>query len=336
MNDPMRVLENSLLVQDMRDVVTLIRDLDVARIAEFLPYIANDNIFLTGEGSSRIFPAKKIIYDALRNNYKERFVTENATQALEYDLSDYTVFVVSNSGKTRECVRLIDTLKSREHDDILSVVAYDKTPIIERAHGGHVLSCGPEQAVASTKSVVAQALFFDTLFRHRNHRDLPDCDQLADLFEKVLTMEIPETVLAAVADADTLYFSGRNNGVAEELVLKANEIARKKADYLEGTYALHGVEEVMQPNDAVIFIDPFQQEEEKFNEVLAQRIGIPVVAIAARPTAFPTMVIPDAGEFQPYLELAAGWNMLVNIGLRNGIDIDRPVRARKTGNEFEA
>jgi glucosamine--fructose-6-phosphate aminotransferase (isomerizing) len=37
-----------------------------------------------------------------------------------------------------------------------------------------------------------------------------------------------------------------------------------------------------------------------------------------------------------YLELAAGWNLLVEVGVQTGIDLDKPVRARKVGNEFIA
>jgi glucosamine--fructose-6-phosphate aminotransferase (isomerizing) len=32
--------------------------------------------------------------------------------------------------------------------------------------------------------------------------------------------------------------------------------------------------------------------------------------------------------------MAAGWNLLVEIGLSLGIDLDKPLRARKVGNEF--
>lgn len=319
----------------MRDAVALIQNLDPEDISAFLPNIMHDNIFLTGEGSSRIFPAKKTIFDSLRNNYRELFVTEGATQALEYDLSAYTVFVASNSGKTRECVRLIDALASRGHDNILGVVAQSDTPVIERTHHGYILNCGEERAVASTKSVVAQALFFDVLFRLRNKHTLPDFKQLARRFGQALTMDISDEFIGAVADADTVYFSGRNNGVAEELVLKANEIMRTKADYLEGTYALHGVEEIMRKTDALLIVDPFPEEEEKFKDALVKGVGVPVVAIATHDTAFPTIVLPDAGEFQPYLELAAGWNILIKAGVRSNIDVDHPARARKTGNEFE-
>ena len=47
----------------------------------------------------------------------------------------------------------------------------------------------------------------------------------------------------------------RCDGVAEELTLKTNEITRKRSDFLEGTYAVHGIEEVMAPSDVVFVVD---------------------------------------------------------------------------------
>ncbi len=49
-----------------------------------------------------------------------------------------------------------------------------------------------------------------------------------------------------------IYFAGRNNGVAEELTLKTNEITHKKSDYLEGTFSVHGIEETMRPEEVVV------------------------------------------------------------------------------------
>jgi glucosamine--fructose-6-phosphate aminotransferase (isomerizing) len=37
---------------------------------------------------------------------------------------------------------------------------------------------------------------------------------------------------------------------------------------------------------------------------------------------------------KPYVFLNVGWNLLVEIGLAFGIDLDKPERARKVGNEF--
>ncbi|MBN1406994.1 MAG: hypothetical protein JW956_04360, partial [Calditrichaceae bacterium] len=134
--------------------------------------------------------------------------------------------------------------------------------------------------------------------------------------------------------APTIYFAGYNDGVAEELTLKTNEITRKKSDYLEGTYAVHGIEEVMDANDIVFVVDPIDEEIEKFQEVLVDGVGLKVVAISTKETPFNTIKVPNAGAMNPYIFLSAGWNLLVEIGLAAGIDLDKPERARKVGNEF--
>ena len=59
-----------------------------------------------------------------------------------------------------------------------------------------------------------------------------------------------------------------------------------------------------------------------------------VIAISSRPTAFPTISIPDGGDLAGFVELAAGWNVLIEVGLLLGINLDKPQRARKVGNEF--
>ena len=296
-----------------------------------------DRVLLTGEGSSRIFPGKRLSVQAARNGYRESVLIEGALQAQEYDLADTHVFVASNSGKTAEGVRLIRTLRSGGSGGaaaITGIVATGGTPIATEADEHFVLGCGPENAVAATKSVVEQALVYDTVFRKRNGRELIDQNALADGLETVLTQDIDPLIVDRIALAPTIYFAGRNDGVAEELTLKTNEVTRRKSDYLEGTYAVHGIEEVMQPAEAVVVIDPFPEEEEKFHTVLSEGVGLTVVAISSRQTSFPTIQIPDLGELNPYLHLAAGWNVLVHVGLKLGVDLDKPQRARKVGNEY--
>ena len=40
--------------------------------------------------------------------------------------------------------------------------------------------------------------------------------------------------------------------------------------------------------------------------------------------------------FQTVLQLLAGWNILVQVGVALGINLDKAQRARKIGNEFIA
>jgi glucosamine--fructose-6-phosphate aminotransferase (isomerizing) len=86
--------------------------------------------------------------------------------------------------------------------------------------------------------------------------------------------------------------------------------------------------------DVLIWIDPFENEEETFNERLVKGVGMNVIAVSSKKTMFPTIVIPDGGEYSEYVQLAAGWNILVDTGISLGINLDKPVRARKVGNEY--
>ena len=198
-----------------------------------------------------------------------------------------------------------------------------------------VLKCGWEQAVAATKSVAEQALFYQELLAQLRGATLGDkLGALADAIEAALTGEIDSAITQSIADAGTIYFAGKNDGVAEELTLKTNEITRKKSDFLEGTYAVHGIEEVMDSSDVVIVIDPFEEELEKFKETLVDGVGLNVVVVSTEPTIFPTIVVTRVEELQNFVFLAAGWNILIEVGIRLGVNLDKAERARKVGNEF--
>jgi len=91
---------------------------------------------------------------------------------------------------------------------------------------------------------------------------------------------------------------------------------------------------VMNPNDVVLVVDPFPAEAEKFKQVLVDGVGMHVIAIAATDTLFPTIKIPTLAGYDTVLQLLAGWNVLVHVGVAAGINLDKPERARKIGNEF--
>ncbi len=90
----------------------------------------------------------------------------------------------------------------------------------------------------------------------------------------------------------------------------------------------------MDPRDIVFVVDPIAEEITKFQEVLVKGVGLTVVALADRDTPFKTIRVPAAGDLTPYVYLCAGWNLLVEIGLALGINLDKPERARKIGNEL--
>ena len=323
------------LTKEMLETATVVRNFDTNMGKEYAEAVKSKKaIFYTGEGSSRLFPGKRAIYESMKAAGHRPSATDGATQALEYDLTDYAVIGASNSGKTKELVRLFHKLTKEGHNAFFGVTAFNGTPIADLAKKSTVLTCGPEQAVAATKSVVEQALVIDSILHAVDGKDMPALEPAAKAIEEALALDIDPELIKKIANAGTIYFAGRNNGVAEELTLKTNEITRKKSDFLEGTYAAHGIEEVQNAEDVIIVIDPFEDEEAKFKECLIDGVGLTIIAISDRDTLFPTIKIPNAGHYQNYVELAAGWNILVETGIALGVQIDEPIRARKVGNEF--
>ncbi|MCX7014832.1 MAG: SIS domain-containing protein [Candidatus Sumerlaeota bacterium] len=357
------------LIREMMETPDVIRRMDWRAPARLSRRVRErGDLLLTGEGSSRIFPARNAIHLVRRSGVRERVWTEGARQAAEQRLDDAMIVGASNSGRTRELIDLLRALRSRGHRDLYGLTASPESLLASMCDETFVLSCGIEQAVAATKSVVEQALFHQILVSElTGGRDWPALlGQLATKTDAVLSRDIDPALAERLARAETVYVAGRDDGVAEEIALKACEIVRKKAVFCEGTYILHGVEEVMTPRDAVLLIDPFEAEWEKYQEVLTRGVGLPVLAIcgersqtacgersqtacgersrttcgersrttASRPTPFPTIPIPSMPEFDSYLQLCAGWNLLVAAGLALTLDIDHPRRARKVGNEF--
>ena len=323
------------LVREMMETPGIIKSFNPAVSQRFVKTVkSRKGLFLTGEGSSRLFPAKRAIYSTLKKKYLIPVITEGCTQAREYNLNDYTVFTASNSGQTKEVIRLVNVLKKNNHNAIFGLTANKNTRLEEFATDTHVLSCGKEDAVAATKSVIEQGLFYDSLMRNLRGEKMEGLKSLAEKTEQVLTAKIDKGIIDIIKNANMIYFAGRDNGVAAELALKTNEITRKKSAFLEGTFALHGIEEVMDKNEVMILVDPFDVDQDKFYECLVKGVGINIIAVSAGKTMFPTISIPKDDQYAEYIQLTAGWNILVETGIALGIDLDHPKRARKVGNEY--
>ena len=104
------------LVREMLETPAIIRRFDYNQASEALKAIEETGkLFLTGEGSSRIFPAKNMRAEMMKLGAPVSIGTEGARQAHEYDLSGFTVLGASNSGKTKEIISLFTRLKEKGH-----------------------------------------------------------------------------------------------------------------------------------------------------------------------------------------------------------------------------
>jgi glutamine---fructose-6-phosphate transaminase (isomerizing) len=293
-------------------------------------------LMLTGEGSSRIFPGKNAVHRRLTLSKGPVVMTESSTDLAGKKLDDFVVIGASNSGKTKELVNLFRGLKNSGHENLFGLTCNPDSLLGKLTRHTILIKAGPEKAVAATKSVVAQALIYDALLVNWYNNFNLNPGELSGHFENALSSSIDDDIIEAVSGARMVYFAGNNNGVAEELALKTNEIIRKNSCFLPGTYLLHGVEEVISDRDVIVMVDAYPGEFEKITSIYSDSIGATVIVMSSDPTPFHTVSLPSVIPFhEPYIKLAAGWNLLVEAGIRLGIDLDKPERARKIGNEAE-
>jgi glucosamine--fructose-6-phosphate aminotransferase (isomerizing) len=325
------------LVREMLETPRIVGEVNFQLAKETAKIVQETGkVFLTGEGSSRIFPAKNLICEVLRLGIPLAVATEGARQAHEYDLSNYAVFGASNSGKTKELISLFTELGKKNHAKRFGLTANSPCVLESVTSQCYTLRCGKEDAVAATKSVVEQALVYRSLLGpwEKASPMVANQQEAGRKAKQVLETELDPALVQKITKAPVIYFAGRNNGVAEELTLKTNEITHKKSDYLEGTYAVHGIEEIMRSDEVVIVIDPFPAEIEKFKTTLVDGVGMTVIAVSSQETSLPTIRIPHVDGYDTVLQLLAGWNILVHVGVALGINLDKAERARKIGNEF--
>ncbi len=206
-------------------------------------------LFLTGEGSSRIFPAKNLIYDALRLGiplapcHRGRsagprvrpggFRRVRGQQQRQDQGSDLAVHPAGRAGAPAA----LRPDGQRGYAAGKSVRPLPHAPLRQGERGG-----GHEE-----RGRAGPVLPFDPLplGKPAKRRGAQPGAGRGESEGDARRASSTRSWSRRSPRRRSIYFAGRNNGVAEELTLKTNEITHKKSDYLEGTYAVHGIEEVM-------------------------------------------------------------------------------------------
>lgn len=155
------------LAREMMDTVNVVKSFNPGQTATVAGAIQKSGrLFLAGEGSSRIFPAKNAMRKALTWGLDLHLATDGSRQAAQYDLSRYAAFCASNSGRTKEVILLAKKITAGGKNPCYGLCANKGTILEESCNQTFVLTCGWEQAVAATKSVIEQALFYESILRH--------------------------------------------------------------------------------------------------------------------------------------------------------------------------
>lgn len=118
------------LCREMMETGRVIRQISEFTIDSVLKTLKKKKkLLITGEGSSRLIPGKNLIYENLLLGSPLTILTDGATQALEYKLDDIAVVGISNSGKTKEAIRLFQALEAKQHASRMAITSSSNTPL---------------------------------------------------------------------------------------------------------------------------------------------------------------------------------------------------------------
>lgn len=325
--------------KEMLEAEKIFLQFDPSRFSELARHAASGTpIHIIAEGSSRHFPAGNMISLAKQNSLSSalNISAYGGWDALDQDHTNAIVILISNSGKTKEILDIEQNLRTQNHSQIFSITSDRNSPLALRcAQNSYVLNCGPETAIAATKSVMEQALILQSLIPGiSDSMNSKMLSETASLVKEVLTKEIDDHIIKNLAEAEILYFVSKDNGLSAELSLKFSETCKRSISYV-GTDIIHGPQQSIQPGNGIIIIDPAPHHIDKLQSVLEKNVGAFVLALGKTTHNVPTIQLPELDSCHPimqnYIYLALGWNILNRLGHHMKIDIDHPKNVQKIG-----
>jgi glutamine---fructose-6-phosphate transaminase (isomerizing) len=335
-------LKLSFTEQEMLEAKKVCLNFDFNATREIAEQVGTSSVIFTGMGSSLIFPGKQAKNRATKLGITNKVEAYFASDLFQYDdFSDTYIFLCSNSGKTKEVILLLDYAQAHGAKCI-AVTAVADSPLAQRADAKIILNCGFEKGIAATKSIVEQGLVYDSLIFHladNQGKEVDfsalknDLDAAAGHIENNINSKANSQILPLLVSADHYFVVGLDNGVAEEITLKAFEIARKMALFFADTHIVHGPEEAIDSGCALIFeptvFEAYLSDFQKFSV----KTNCALVGIGGS-RLLPGLEIQVNETFNNYCLLAGGWAVLRNVASELDIDIDHPVKVSKVGNPF--
>jgi glutamine---fructose-6-phosphate transaminase (isomerizing) len=328
--------------QEMLEAKNVCLSFDFNVTKDIASQIGKNRIIFTGMGSSLIFPGKQAKNRAMKLGIDNKVEAFFASDLFQYnDFSDTYIFLCSNSGKTKEVILLLDYAQ-KHGAKCIAVTTVADSILAQRADSKIILNCGFENGVAATKSIIEQALVYDSLIFHLAKNQGKEIDfnkfksdllDTAEKMEKNMNSKLNDDLVDVLVKANHYFIVGLDNGVGEEITLKSYEISRRMALFYPDTHIVHGVEEVIEGDCAIIF-DPKQ-----FSDYLAdfenfsQKTNCKLIGIGSKPL-LTGLDIEINETFKNYCLIAGGWGLLRNISAKLGVDIDHPTKASKVGNPF--
>ena len=251
------------------------------------------------------------------------------------------VIAVSQSGETADVTEGVKRARANGVQ-VISIINRFGSILSRMSSDVVYLKCGPEIAVAATKSFISQlAIFYLLSFAMVNKFD-EAADHLRDISQELArTLSLNGTKLEELAgrfkDAKNFYYIARgiNFPIASEAALKLKEISYVHAEGLPAGELKHGTLALIEEGTPVVVICP---DDHTFSETLSNAMeaksrGAFIIGVSDKEDElYDTWIkIPKADKlFYPLVSIAPLHLLAYHIAVQQGKDPDKPRNLAKS------
>ncbi len=266
-------------------------------------------LFITGTPSQIFFPAPNIKYWSMRSGLSLDISFEMPAQAAKYYLLEHTVILLAASQTHPDVDRLAKRLHNINHKSLFAAVADPKSNIEKFVKKSFSLNLN--HPVTDPPAVITQALFLkNTLALLQNRTIAPKLDQLSSQFQNTIQQPVKPQFIETVKNARNIFIVAENTGIGTELAFRTIQLLNKPAYHIEPSILENYLAHAVKTSDCLIFPNPSKNQLTPLLN-LSQKDSPSAIAISEDPLPMEnTICVPDIGELQDYIYLAAAWNLL--------------------------
>jgi len=299
-------------------------------------------VVMTGCGTSRHAAlVGRYVFSKLAGIFSE-VVIGSEFQYFSNSVDKNTVVIaVSQSGETADIIQGVKMAKGNGAK-VFSLINTHHSTLSRLSDRVVSLQCGPEIAVAATKTFISELTVFYLLafaMQNRQAEGIKKILPMADLIQA--SLDTNNTGLAQLAnflkDQHNFYFLGRgiNYAIAGEGALKLKEVAYVHAEGLSSGELKHGTLALIESGTPVIALCPsdYTHAESLSNIMETKARGAFVIGVSDKPNpAFDEWIhIPAVEEiFYPLVSIIPLQLFAYYSALARGIDPDKPRNLAKS------
>lgn len=232
-----------------------------------------------------------------------------------------TLIALSNSGETRETVKIFKNIRSK----IKIAINRNKNSSLAK-YSTHFIQmiCSEEKAIAATKSVVEQAYILQQLLFEKEKKYVLITNREIKEIKRNIKLDFDKKIINKFVKAGRIIVIGQRS-LSNEVQNKIEEITRTPAEYEIGTQILHGPIASLAPNDIILVVD--QDMIVGYNSLLRKKVRCSIISLN-------NLKIKGSGQYKEIIKFSGLLNFICHIGKAKGVDLDNPESLSKIAINF--